>query len=256
MKTMRKLAPIAFTLVAVAASGAENRIDPKAEETMRKMSAFLANVKAFTLEAEEAFDAEYARAYRIQLTNTRKIAVERPGRFATVVQGDIADRASYYDGKTLTVLHPKSNTYANAAMPGTIDGALDTLAREYGFALPLSDVMYADPYATLMSDVLYGKYLGIHQAAGVACHHLTFGEDGLEWQIWIDAGDKPLPRKLTIAYWDQPGVPQYQAVFRRWTLDPKVTADQFAFRAPAGAKKVELKDLAEIALGGGADTPR
>jgi hypothetical protein len=232
MRTPSTLVSTAFTLLAVVASGAE--------DTMRRMSAFLSQVRAFSLEAEEAFDAEYARAYRIQLTNTRKIFVERPGRFATVVQGDIADRASYYDGKTLTVLHPMSNTYATAAMPGTIDAALDNLAREYGFALPLSDVMYADPYTTLMTDVLYGKYLGVHQAAGVPCHHLTFGEAGVEWQIWIDAGPQPLPRKLTIAYWDQPGVPQYRATIQRWDLQPKLSAAQFQFAPPAGAKRLEL----------------
>ena len=103
--------------------------------------------------------------------------------------------------------------------------------------LPLSDLLYGDPYPTMMGGVLYGKYLGTHLAAGASCHHLTFGQEGIEWQIWIDAGAQPLPRKLTIAYWDQPGVPQYQAVLRRWTLDPKIAAEQFVFRAPAGAKR-------------------
>ena len=102
----------------------------------------------------------------------------------------------------------------------------------------------------MMAEVLYGKYLGVHQAAGVPCHHLSFGQDGVEWQIWIDAGAQPLPRKLAIAYWDQPGVPQYQAVFRHWTLDPKLTADQFVFKLPTGAKKIDLKDLAATLLSG------
>jgi hypothetical protein len=62
------------------------------------------------------------------------------------------------------------------------------------------------------------------------------------------SGAQPLPRKLAIAYWEQAGVPQYQAVFRRWTLDPKVTADQFTFEVPAGAKRVEVKDLAAALL--------
>jgi hypothetical protein len=44
------------------------------------------------------------------------------------------------------------------------------------------------------------------------------------------------------------GVPQYQAVFRRWTLDSKVSADQFAFKVPVGATRVELKDLAATLL--------
>jgi hypothetical protein len=229
-------------------------IDPKADDAMKKMSAFLAGQKTFTLEAEETFDAEFARAYRIQLTNVRTLTVERPSRFAASATGDILHRASWYDGKSLTVLNRKRNVYASLEMPGTIDAVLDKLATDYEVVLPLSDLLYADPYPTMMGGVLYGKHLGTHLAAGVACHHLTFGQEGVEWQIWIDAGAQPLPRKLTIAYWDQPAVPQYQAVFRRWTLDVKVKPDQFVFRPPTGATRVELRDLEEIAVSGSADT--
>src|SRR5262245_33953472 len=230
------------------AEGEARTIEPKADEAMKKMSAFLAGQKTFTLEAEETFDAEFARAYRIQLSNMRTLTVERPSRFAATAIGDTAHRASWYDGKTLTVLSQKHNVYAVLDMPGTIDAVLDKLAGDYEGFLPLSDLLYGDPYPTMMSDVLYGKYLGLHQAAGVPCHHLSFGQEGVEWQIWIDAGKEPLPRKLAIAYWDQAGVPQYQAILRRWTLEPKVTAEQFTFKVPAGAKKVALEEMAATAL--------
>jgi hypothetical protein len=223
------------------------RIDPRADEIMKQMAALLARTKAFSLEAEESFDAEFANSYRVQLTNVRRLTLERPSRFAATASGDTVNRTSWYDGKSLTVLNQKLNAYAVLEMPGTIDAVLDKLASDYEVFLPLSDLLYSDPYPTLMTDVLYGKYLGVHQAAGAACHHLSFGQEGVEWQIWIDSGAQPLPRKLTIAYWDQPGVPQYQAVFRHWTLEPKVAADQFAFKAPAGARRVELKELAAAA---------
>jgi hypothetical protein len=229
------------------AEGKPAQVEPKADDIMKKMSAFLANTKTFSLEAEETFDAEFARAYRIQLTNVRTITVERPSRFAAVAKGDTAHRASWYDGKSLTVLNRERNAYAAVDMPGTIDAVLDKLAKDYELVLPLSDLLYGDPYPTMMDGVMYGKHLGTHQAAGVPCHHLTFGQEGVEWQIWIDAGAQPLPRKLTIAYWDQPGVPQYTAVFRRWTLAPKVTPDQFVFQAPAGAKKVGMEELVAMA---------
>jgi hypothetical protein len=239
-----------FQAAAPPAEAKPPQVEPKADEVMKKMAAFLANTKTFSLEAEETFDAEFARAYRIQLTNVRTITVERPSRFAAVATGDTVHRASWYDGKSLTVLNRQRNAYASVEMPGTIDAVLDKLATDYELILPLSDLLYGDPYPTLMGGVMYGKYLGTHQAAGVPCHHLTFGQEGIEWQIWIDAGAQPLPRKLAIAYWDQQGVPQYTAVLRRWTLSPKVTPDQFVFKPPAGAKKVEIADL--VAMGASA----
>lgn len=226
------------------ADAAASAIDSRATEWMKKMSALLAGTRTFTIEAEETFDAEFARAYRVQLTNVRTLTMERPSRFSAMATGDTLHRASWYDGKSLTVLNQKRNVYASVDMPGTVDGVLDTLAADYEVYLPLSDLLYADPYAAMMEGVLYGKYLGVHQAAGVPCHHLTFGQEGVEWQIWIDAGAQPLPRKLAIAYWDQPGVPQYHAVFRRFTLGPEIKPGQFTFKAPAGATKVELRDLA------------
>ena len=109
--------------------------------------------------------------------------------------------------------------------------------------LPLADLLYSDPYAVLMAGVTYGRYLGLHQAAGVDCHHLAFSQETIEWQIWIDAGDKPLPRKLVISYVQEPGEPQYTAVIRRWSLDPKLPDGLFTFEAPEGAQKIDAKAM-------------
>ena len=109
--------------------------------------------------------------------------------------------------------------------------------------LPLVDLLYSDPYAVLIEGVTYGRYLGIHQAAGVACHHLAFSQDTIEWQIWIDAGEKPLPRKLVISYVQEPGEPQYSAVIRRWNLESSVPEGLFTFEAPEGAQKVDAQAM-------------
>ena len=230
------------------ADAAAAAIDSRATEWMKKMSALLAGTRTFTIEAEETFDAEFARAYRVQLTNVRTLTMERPSRFSAMATGDTLHRASWYDGKSLTVLNQKRNVYASVDMPGTVDGVLDTLAADYEVYLPLSDLLYADPYAAMMEGVLYGKYLGVHQAAGVPCHHLTFGQDGLYWQIWIDAGEKPWPRKLSVASWEDSGVPRYEATVRRWVADPPKVEGQFSFKAPAGARQIQPADLARTAV--------
>ncbi len=223
----------------VAPSGVEARAD----EHMRRMADFLAKIPRFTMEAEETFDSQFERALRVQLTNVRQVTVQRPDRFASDANGDTAHRSSWYDGRALTVLNKEKNVYLTVEMPATIDGVLDKAAEDFGIVLPLSDFFYKDPYATLMEGVFFGKYLGLHQAAGVPCHHLAFGQEDIEWQIWIDAGAQPLPRKFAIAYIGDPGVPQYTAVFRRWTLEPKVTEELFRFKAPAAAKKIDLAAL-------------
>ena len=224
------------------------RVDPRADEILKKMGALLAATPRFALEAEETFDEVSDNAPRVQLTNLRRVGVERPSRFAADVTGDTLTRASWYDGKTLTVLDKARNVYLSVDAPGTIDAVLEKVADEHGVVIPLTDLLYSDPYAVLSEGVLYGEYLGLHQAAGVLCHHLAFSQATVDWQIWIEAGDQPLPRKLVITYVDEPGHPQYAAVIRRITLDPKFPEGLFQFVAPEGATRIDLADVARPAV--------
>jgi len=218
-------------------------VEPRAEQELKRMSDFLAKLPHFALEAEETFDELPDGQLRRQLTNVRRVAVERPNHVAADATGDTLNRAAWYDGRTVTVLDKEHNVYATIEAPGTIDATFDKLQDEYGVVLPLADLLYSDPYAVLMAGVTYGRYLGIHQAAGVACHHLAFSQDTIEWQIWIDAGEKPLPRKLVISYVQEPGEPQYSAVIRRWTLDAKVPEGLFTFEPPEGAHKIDAQAM-------------
>jgi hypothetical protein len=218
-------------------------VEARAEQELKKMGEFLAKLPRFALEAEETFDELPDGELRRQLTNVRRVAVERPNHVAADATGDTLNRASWYDGRTVTVLDKEHNVYATIEAPGTIDATFDKLTDEYGVVLPLADLLYSDPYAVLMAGVTYGRYLGIHQAAGVDCHHLAFSQETIEWQIWIDAGEQPLPRKLVISYVDEPGEPQYSATIRRWRLDGKVPEGLFTFEAPEGAQKIDAKEM-------------
>jgi hypothetical protein len=165
--------------------------------------------------------------------------VQRPDRFAADAEGDTLNRSAWFDGKNITALDKAQNRYVTVEAAGTIDDAIELIEGEYGVAVPLADFLYSDPYAVLTEGILYGEYLGIHRAAGVPCHHLAFAQRQIEWQIWIEAGERPLPRKLAIAYVEEPGTPQYVATINRWNTDSEFPGDLFAFTAPEGAEKMD-----------------
>jgi hypothetical protein len=219
-------------------------VEARAARELRRMGVFLASLPRFAFEAEETFDEVVPGEPRRQLTNVRRVAVERPGRLAADVTGDTLNRAAWYDGRTLSTLDKEHDTYAVLDAPATIDATLDLVEESYGVVLPLADFVYHDPYAVLIAGVTYGRYLGLHLAGGVPCHHLAFAQDTIEWQVWIDAGEQPLPRKFVITYVLEPGEPQYSATFRAWNVAPAFPADLFAFVAPDGAQKVEPARLA------------
>jgi len=195
------LAPLATLLlpvpaVAQASPGpppAPRAVEARADQELKKMGEFLAKLPHFAFEAEETFDEVPDGQLRRQLTNVRRVALERPNHLAADATGDTLNRASWYDGRTVTVLDKAHNVYATIEVPATIDATFDKLSDDYGVVLPLVDLLYSDPYGVLMEGVTYGRYLGIHQAAGVACHHLAFSQATIEWQIWIDAGGQRGP---------------------------------------------------------------
>ena len=183
-------------------------VEARAEELVRQMSQRLATAPAFSLEAEEFYDEVPEHSPRRQLAATRHVSLRRPDRLAGDAVGDALHRAFWYDGKTFAAHDREQNVYASGGVPASIDEALDWVFDQTGTVIPLADFLYADPYARLMGDVQRGVYLGIHEAAGVPCHHLAFEQATIDWQVWIDAGPDPLPRKLVIAYKTEDEVPQ------------------------------------------------
>jgi hypothetical protein len=215
-------------------------VDPRADELVRQMSDLLASAKSFALEAEEIYDEVPEHLPRTQLTNLRHVALRRPDRMVGDASGDALNRSFWYDGKTLSIHEKEQNTYATLPVPPTIDGTLDAIFERTGMVIPLADFVYEDVYARLMESVQRGVYLGIHRAGDVACHHLSFEQESIDWQLWIDAGEKPLPRKLVIAYKTEDEVPQYTVTIEKWNLNAELPEDLFQFEPPEGAERIEF----------------
>ena len=214
--------------------------DPRADELVRQMSERLARAGEFALEAEEVYDEVPDQSPRRQLTDLRRVAMRRPDRLVGDTSGDAMNRTFWYDGQVFSALDKEQNVWASGAVPPTVDKALDWVFDQTGTVIPLGDFLYADVYARLMGDVQRGVYLGIHEAAGVPCHHLSFEQATIDWQIWIDAGREPLPRKLVITYKTEDEVPQYSVTIRKWNLQAKLPDTLFAFSPPEGATRVEV----------------
>ena len=225
-------------------------VDPRAEALVRQMSERLARAKAFALEAEELYDEVPEHSPRRQLTSTRRAALRRPDRLAGDVSGDAMNRSFWYDGKMFAALDKEQNVWASGGVPPTVDAALDWVFEQTGTVVPLADFLYLDSYERLMGAVQRGEYLGVHEAAGVPCHHLAFEQATIDWQLWIEAGQEPLPRKLVITYKTEDEVPQYTATIRKWNLEPRLPDALFVFTPPDGAARVEV-----LAFTGQAEPP-
>lgn len=219
------------------------QIDAKAEPIFRQMCNTLDAAKTLRLRVRATMDRPVETGQLAEFHRTSEITVVRPDRLYAKTDSDDGEWTAWYRDKTLTVLDREDNTYATEAVPGRIDEMLDYLADNYDLVMPMADLLIGKTYDSLLADIDSGTYLGLHSVGATPCHHLLFRQENLDWQIWIDAGKQPLPRKLVITYTTQPDQPQYTATIDDWDLAPAVSAETFTFAPPAGAKSVPLSDL-------------
>ena len=218
-------------------------IDPRADRILFAMGEYLGGAPAFEMHAETVKDEPHPSGQWVQVSRASDISLHRERGLRASVTGDLDNREFWTDLETAAMLDPDSATYALVQVPATLDGAIDHLLEEYGVAWPLADLAYSDPYLGLIEGVQVGTYVGLHKTEGIPCHHLAFQQATIDWQIWIDAGQRPVPRKVIVTYKRIDGAPRIVARLSKWNFSPYLPESFFDFVAPEGAQQIELETL-------------
>lgn len=236
----------AFALLAAAtlpqtASAQPAGIDPQATAILKKSMDYLAGLKAFSVDTTSTIEATLTSGQKLQFDNAATATLQRPNKLvARREKGDVVRQAYFYDGKTLTLYNPDEKYYATLAAPATIEAMLDFARDTLDVNAPAGDLLYRDAYEMLMQDTTAGFVVGKAMVAGVRCDQLAFRKSDVDWQIWIEEGAKPLPRKYVITSPKVVGAPDFTVVMTKWNVAPTITEGMFAFTPPQGAKRVDF----------------
>jgi hypothetical protein len=87
------------------------------------------------------------------------------------------------------------------------------------------------------------KDLGSGVIHGKECDHLAFRTKEFDWQIWIAQGEAPHPCRYIITSTMIDQAPQYTLEFTSFRTGEQARVDDFAFSAPADAKKLTAEDI-------------
>jgi hypothetical protein len=216
----------------------------RADQKLRQMGDYLKSAQEFTFRADVVYDTVLEDGQKIQFGLALNVAVRRPDLLHAEIVGDEYHRVVVIDGAKATVYDAKANTYASIDVTGNLDEVLDYSYEKYGISVPVADLVYSDPYRTLIDQVVSGYLIGIHNVGDIRSQHLVFSQASIDWQVWIEDGARPVPRKLVITYKDEPGSPQYSATLSKWTFQPRTSDHFFEFEAPPGADEIEfLEDI-------------
>ena len=224
----------------LAAAQEAPRIEPRADKILSIMSDVLVEAKQFTVHNDQTSDELSLSGDLVELSSSVDLAVRRPDRAHAVLHGDLRPMRYWIGGGRVAVMDVSRWTYAAAKVPADLDAAVEQIWERYGMKIPLADFISKNPYETLTRNVESGSYAGLHEIDGVPCHHLSFRQSDIDWQIWIEDGLVPLPRKILIVYKKEPGAPRYTAKLSAWDLSPNLGPTIFEFEPPEGAEQVEF----------------
>ena len=186
-------------------------IEPKAMDALRKMGAFLQTLNAFEVSFKVSKDEILDSGQKIMVDGTSELTVQRPDRlhFSTKIDEAHRDLQFFYDGKTFTLYGNTNKFYASVPAPATIHELLDVAQERYAIELPFRDLFAWGTDQADEAAIQSAIYIGPTKIDGVPCDHFAFRNADVDWQIWIQQGEKPLPRKLVITTMDEVERPQY-----------------------------------------------
>ena len=218
-------------------------IDPKADAVLKRMGTYLEHAPFFSVTAEVWQDSDLASGQRIQSTRTVDLQVRRPDRFHAEVHSARRNRGIYYDGTSMTLINRVQHFHGSVEAPPTLDAALDLANERFGIALPLEDLFVSDPYRNAIGKTISGIDLGAVTVQGVPCEHLAFSRGIVDWQIWVELGATPVPRRMVITYRDESGSPEYTATLSGWDFQTRLPDSVFVFEAPPGSTKISVAEI-------------
>jgi len=243
MKDYRRSASIRMAMLALvttlpaAASGATT-YDPAG--LIRRMCDVVASLKQFSFRADIAYDVIGPEGKKTQDTFVSTIRVRRPDRLRVDAKGKYVDKRFYYDGRFVTLYDVPNKVYATFDAPADIEGALAKAHDDFNLTVALTDLASAKLYEHLAPALPSARYLGRETVNGMPCHHIGLERPGVAIELWIDAGSKPLLRKVTINERELPQTPRWTATLKGWDTSAQLNDKIFTFKAPAQTRRIRF----------------
>jgi hypothetical protein len=231
---------------AAATAAAENLVDPEAVLALVRMSAFLTSLDTFRLTSTSTIDVVTLDDQKVQLDAVSHYQVKRPGIVVDLVS-DQKSRQFYYDGTQFTVFAPQLGYYATVPAPPTNREFLTSLYAKTGIQLPLEDLFrWADHDNSDIDKLISAFNVGTATIDGVATDHWAFRSADFDWEIWIERGDRPLPRKYVLIDRTDPTLPAFTARLS-WEINPVLDTAAFTFVPKADSIAIQLATPEEVA---------
>jgi hypothetical protein len=213
-------------------------LDPVA--ITRQMCDYLKSLKQFSFRTEVTYDQVYEGGKPLQYGLDMQTYVKRPDRLRVSADGDLENKEFFLNGKTITLYDKPKKVYATMEVPPNIEGALDKAHKEFGLRVATTDLASPLLWEHVSKGLENPVYAGLHKVRGILCHHVAFDKDDVYFQVWIDAGDKPLPRKIIFTKKKVEGFLRWTGYVSDWKTSIALDDGLFSFLVPLDAQEIRF----------------
>jgi len=218
---------------------AANLVDPASVQALKDMGAYLQTLKRFRVTTELTGEVVLRDGEKLQHAARADMDVVRPTKLRMQMSSMQSNREIIYDGKKVTLYTPAQKYYSTVEFSDTIGVLIDRLEERYGVDFPMADFFRWGTPTASFDKIESAMNAGQDFIGKDLCDHYAFRQGKLDWQIWITAGAKPLPRKIVITNRADEARPQSVSLYT-WNLAPTFEDSVFSFTPPSGAKKIEI----------------
>jgi hypothetical protein len=239
--------PVLLTVTMVVSASLMSQAHAQSEspdKLLKAMSDYVASQKTISVTYDSDIEVITSNLQKIQFTSSGQVQLSRPDKLRATRTGGYRDVEVVSDGKLVTVSDRDTKNYAQIEAAGTAEQLIDVLREQHGVVAPGADLLLPNAFEVMMADVIEGAVIGKGVVDGVECDHLAFRNADSDWQIWIESGARPIPRKYVITTKGVAQGPQYTLRIKEWKTD--LAADAFAFKPDPSAKKIALGELGDI----------
>lgn len=229
-----------MSVFAFSAQAAEVKQDAKAIEVLKQMAAYKATLDKVVITGVTLADAGLGAGLIVSNSEEISVSLNRPGSLRINRFDGETNKGLYFHDGLLTVYSSASMLYAQADIPEEIDAAMEFALVELDVEAPVMDLIYKDAAARLLGSNETILYLtDKSRVGGTNCHQIAIRGAEVDVQLWIEEGDRPVPRRIMITSKWEGGSPRFTANLD-WDTNPEFEQGYFEFQAPEGATKIEF----------------
>lgn len=229
-----------FVIMTITTNAQTQRIDSTAVFLLHRTGETLQDIKSCSFTAITTYDVPNESLGLIKHAINDRVAIKFPDKMKVTSSGDKGNRGLWYNGKKLNYYSLDNNTYGFTAAPGSVIETIDEISKKFGIEFPGADFFYPTFLQDLLSEQGNLIFLGKTIVDGRECYHIAGSDKTKSFQFWIGSDDLFLPVKLVIIYTSDKDKPQYEALYKDWTINSDYPDSMFEFTTPPKATKVKL----------------